>query len=74
MAKKIVKPGSLGNLAEESSLGWSIAIAVGTGIFVGMWVDNQWEVEPWGLIGGFLWGIGGASRLLIRAQKRLDEK
>jgi len=38
-------------------LGAEIAVALSAPIFLGYWLDLQWETSPWYLLGGIMLGI-----------------
>ncbi len=73
MEKQVIKKsGKYSKTAEDFSLGWAIAICICIGVYFGQIYDKANESEPTGLIIGFLFGLGAASRLLIRVHKSLN--
>ena len=73
MEKQIIKKsGKYSKIAEDSSLGWSIAICIFIGVYFGQLYDKANNSDPVGVLVGFLFGLGAASRLLIRVHNRLN--
>ena len=73
MEKQIIKKsGKYSKIAEDSSLGLSIAICICVGVYFGQLYDKANDSEPAGLLVGFLFGLGAASRVLLRVHNRLN--
>ena len=73
MEKQIIKKsGKYSKIAEDSSLGLSISICICVGVYFGQLYDKANGSDPTGIIVGFLFGLGAASRLLIRVHKSLN--
>ena len=68
----IRKSGKYSQVIEDSSLGWSIAVAVGIGLYFGQMYDKNNDSEPLGTLIGFLIGLGAACRLVLKVYKRLN--
>lgn len=64
-------------LAQASSIGLAMVLAIVFGTALGYWVDKTWGTGPWGLLVGLLMGIIAAFRNLYilgkRAQKLGDK-
>ena len=39
-----------------SSVGVTLAVSVGVGVYVGNWLDHRWGTEPWLTVVGLLLG------------------
>lgn len=65
-----------GNLQDFglSILGIEMGISIAGGFLLGYWVDGRWNTEPWGIIAGFIIGVGGAGRSVWKALKRLEKQ
>ncbi len=73
MEKSVIrKAGKYSQVIEDSSLGWSIAVAVGIGLYFGQMYDKNNDSEPLGTLIGFLIGLGAACRLVLKVHKRLN--
>ncbi|MBU1221405.1 AtpZ/AtpI family protein [Myxococcota bacterium] len=57
-----------------SILGIEMGISIAAGFLIGYWVDGRWHTEPWGIIVGFIFGVGGAGRSLWKAVKRIEKQ
>ena len=59
-----------------SSVGIEMGLAVGVGYFLGDWLDERFDIAPWGLTLGLFAGFGAAVkaivRIAIRAQKEME--
>lgn len=56
-----------------SAVGIEMAAAVALGAVVGNWVDQRYELSPWGMMAGFGVGLGAAVKAvarIIRMQRR----
>ena len=49
-----------------SALGIEIAAAIVLGALLGDWLDEKFQISPWGLFGGMVVGIGAAVRAVTR--------
>jgi F0F1-type ATP synthase assembly protein I len=60
-------------LAQASSIGLSMVLALGLGFALGWWVDSRWpQLSPWGKMGGLVLGIAAAYRNLFVMFNRLN--
>jgi F0F1-type ATP synthase assembly protein I len=60
-------------LAQASSIGLSMVLALGLGFALGWWADSRWpQLAPWGKLGGLLLGIAAAYRNLFVMFNRLS--
>lgn len=48
---------SMRTIARYTNLGWTLAAAVGLGLWGGWWLDKQWDTEPLMFILGAVLGI-----------------
>ena len=55
-------------------LGWSLAIWMAAGLFLGRWMDSHFGWKPLGLIFGVLLGILGGGYTFYRIVRKLDKK
>jgi F0F1-type ATP synthase assembly protein I len=46
-----------------SSLGIEMGLSLAIFVFLGMWADKRWQIEPFGTLGGSLLGLIAAIRL-----------
>lgn len=56
-----------------SSLGLEMGLAVAVGFYLGSWMDEKFDTEPWLLIFWVFAGLGAAFKALLRAAKNLQE-
>ncbi len=49
--------------------GTNFAIALLLGVFGGLWVDRQWQSEPWGVLVGAILGMAAGFYNLLREFK-----
>lgn len=62
-------------LADAMNLATSVAAAIAVGYFGGKWLDGKFDTEPWLSIGGLLFGMLTAGkmmweRLMIESRKK----
>jgi hypothetical protein len=55
-------------------LGGGIAVWITGGVLAGRWADGHWGWQPWGTLGGALFGIAGAGFTVYRVILRLDAR
>lgn len=60
-------------LAQASSIGLAMVLAIVFGTALGYWVDKTWSTGPWGLLIGLLIGIIAAFRNLYILGKRAQK-
>lgn len=56
--KRKVWPDSVRTIARYTHLGWTLVAAVVLGLWVGHWLDKQWDTDPLMFILGAVLGIG----------------
>lgn len=61
---------NLKDLAYYSSLGISVALAIFIGLFLGVWLDQQFDTSPVLTLIGLGMGIIAGFRNLVRAAKK----
>jgi len=57
-----------------SSIGIEIALSIGLGMFLGWWLDNKFNTDPWLFILFFLAGIGSAVKAVMRVIKIVENQ
>ena len=71
-------PGGRGRSASGMAIGLRIAIemvaALAVGVVGGLYLDRQFDTQPWLLIVGFLLGSGAAFANVLRTAKELEER
>jgi F0F1-type ATP synthase assembly protein I len=55
-----------------SSLGIEMTASVVIGMLLGNWADNHFHSQPWGMMLGFLAGLGAATKAVFTALKTLQ--
>ena len=54
-----------------ASIGLELGVSVAIGLFIGRWVDGQFNSEPW-VLGGLCLGFAAAIRSISRTLMALD--
>lgn len=57
-----------------SSIGIEIGLSIGIGAFIGLYLDKQFETEPYLLIFFTFAGIGAAVKALLRIIKEIEKE
>lgn len=52
--------------------GLQMAVGVGLGVLIGLWVDRRWNCSPIGVIAGSMLGLGSSMYLLIKDAIRIN--
>lgn len=61
----------LRNSADALSLGWFFFAAIGLGYLAGLWIDNTFDVAPWGSVAGAMFGIAAGFLNLVKVANRI---
>lgn len=61
-----MRPGNLVKYAEYLALGTHIAATMVIPVLIGVYIDKNWEISPWGLILGMLLGFGGLISIVVK--------
>lgn len=59
-------PRAMRSVGKAWSLAFEMVAAVVVSLFIGWWVDRQFETAPWGLLGFILLGVAAAMWSAIR--------
>ena len=46
--------------------GSTFAITIVLGVFAGVWIDGRYATDPWGVLGGTLFGVAAGFYNLIK--------
>lgn len=57
-------------VGELGTLGLSFVIAIVLGTAAGLWVDRTFDVNPWGMLIGFVLGFAAAVLNVVRITRR----
>lgn len=66
------EPGRLVVWARGASVAFEFCGSIGAGALVGWWVDQKWDVGPWGAISLTVLGAVGGFIRLVRMLKRFE--
>ncbi len=56
----------LANYGQYITLGAQIAASMIVPVIIGIYVDNRWNLSPWGVIIGALLGFGGLISIVLK--------
>lgn len=61
------------NWGKFAGIGLQMAVGVGLGIFIGGWLDQKYDWEPWGTTVGCLLGLAGGMYLMIKEALQMNK-
>jgi F0F1-type ATP synthase assembly protein I len=64
--------GVVGSWIRQGAQVFEFLATLGVLGFVGWKLDERYKIQPWGLLGGLLLGMGVGLYLMLRESKRLD--
>jgi F0F1-type ATP synthase assembly protein I len=68
------KPSMLVTAGIYGSVGLEMGLAVGLGYLLGDWLDERFDIAPWGMVLGLFAGFGAAVKAIVRVGIRAKQE
>jgi len=60
------------NWGSMSGIGLQVAVGVGLGVLIGLWLDRKFDWSPWGMLIGLALGLAGGLYSMFREVNRIN--